>query len=132
MVAEDRPNSRQPMRHNGHSTRQSDTMEFKRLLTELHIVSLNRAKAENSVSLDLLFRLAILKFQRTELVHQYAVALERCRNRVKSYEAPRQSGNSRTVEMRERIAHFQINKNTVLRRAGQDLFVALRGPEKEI
>ncbi|MGZ7074046.1 MAG: hypothetical protein ACXVKL_16520, partial [Candidatus Angelobacter sp.] len=90
-----------------------------------------RAKAENNVSLDLLFRLAILKFQRTELVHQYALALERCRNRVKSYEAPRQSGNSRTVEMRERIAGFQINKKTVLRRAGQDLFVVLREAEKE-
>src|SRR5206468_2858844 len=119
-------------RHNGHANRQSDSTEFKRLLTELHIVSLNRAKAENNVSLDLLFRLAILKFHRTELLHHYAVALERCRNRVKSYEAPRQSGNSRTVEMRERIAHFQINKKTVLRRAGQNLFVVLREAEKEI
>ena len=53
-------------------------------------------------------------------------------HRVKSYEAPRQSGNSRTVEMRERIAGFQINKKTVLRRAGQDLFVLLREAEKEI
>ncbi|HET9165029.1 MAG TPA: hypothetical protein VFP11_03450, partial [Candidatus Angelobacter sp.] len=132
MVADDRPASRQPMRHNGNGNRQSDSTEFKRLLTELHIASLNRAKAENNVSLDLLFRLAILKFQRTELVHQYAVALERCRNRVKSYEGPRQSGQSRTVEMRERIAHFQINKKTVLRRAGQDLFVILREAEKEI
>ena len=132
MVADDRPIGRQPIRPNGPLNRQSDSTEFKRLLTELHIVSLNRAKAENNVSLDLLFRLAILKFQRTELVHQYAVALERCRNRVKSYEAPRQSGNSRTVEMRERIAHFQINKKTVLRRAGQDLFVVLREAEKEI
>ena len=131
MVADDRPASRQHMRQ-GNGNRQSDSTEFKRLLTELHIVSLNRAKAENNVSLDLLFRLAILKFQRTELVHQYAVALERCRNRVKSYEGPRQSGQSRTVEMRERIAHFQINKKTVLRRAGQDLFVILREAEKEI
>ena len=87
MVAEDRPTGRPPMRPNGNGNRQSDSAEFKRLLTELHIASLNRAKAENNVSLDLLFRLAILKFQRTELVHQYAVALERCRNRVKSYEA---------------------------------------------
>jgi hypothetical protein len=132
MVADDRPTSRQPMRPHGYANRQSDSAEFKRLLTELHVVSLNRAKAENNVSLDLLFRLAILKFQRTELVHQYAIALERGRNRVKSCEAPRQSGSSRTVEMRERIAGFQINKKTVLRRAGQDLFVILREAEKEI
>ena len=132
MVADDRPTGRPPTRPNGTGNRQSDSAEFKRLLTELHIVSLNRGKAENNVSLDLLFRLAILKFQRTELVHQYAVALERCRNRVKSYEGPRQSGHGRTVEMRERIAGFQVNKKTVLRRAGQDLFVILREAEKEI
>jgi hypothetical protein len=131
LVVEDRTVGRQPVRTQGHANRQWDPAEFKRLLTELHGVSLNRAKAENNVSLDLLFRLAILKFQRTELVHQYAQALERCRTRVKSYEAPRQSGNIRTVEMRERIAGFQINKKTVLRRAGQDLFVVLREAEKE-
>jgi len=131
MVAEERTAGRQPVRPQGQANRQSEAAEFKRLLTELHIASLNRAKAENNISLDLLFRLAILKFQRTELVHQYALALERCRNRVKSHEAPRQSGSSRTVEMRERIAGFQINKKTVLRRAGQDLFVVLREAEKE-
>ena len=58
MVADDRPAGRPPMRANGHGNRQSDSIEFKRLLTELHIASLNRAKAENNVSLDLLFRLA--------------------------------------------------------------------------
>ena len=108
-----------------------DPAEFKRLLTELHVVSLNRAKAEGSISLDLLFRLAILKFQRTELLNQYAQVLERCRARVKLYEAPRQSGNNRTLATRERLAGFQINKKTVLRRAGQDLFVLLREAEKE-
>jgi hypothetical protein len=131
LVAEDRAAGRAPVRHQGQPTRQSDTAEFKRLLAELHVVSLNRAKAESNVSLDLLFRLAILKFQRTELLTQYAQVLERCRARVKFYEAPRQSGNSRTAEMRERVAGFQINKKSVLRRAGQDLFVVLREAEKE-
>src|SRR5712671_4634564 len=132
LVAEERMAARVPARPKAAASRQSDTADFKRQLSELHVTALNRAKAENNVSLDLLFRLAILKFQRTELVHQYALALERCRNRVKSHEAPRQSGSSRTVEMRERIAGFQINKKTVLRRAGQSLFVVLREAEKEI
>ncbi len=123
-----RPPTRIP---NGNSGRQSESGEFKRMLTELHVASLNRSKAENNTSLDFLFRLALLKFQRTELLTQYALILERCRERVKSYEAPRQSGMSRTLEMRERVAVFQINKKTVLRRAGQDLFVVLREAEKE-
>ncbi|HEV7552690.1 MAG TPA: hypothetical protein VGP65_13465 [Candidatus Angelobacter sp.] len=131
LVVEERTVGRQPVRR-GQTPRPWDPAEFKRLLTELHIASLNRAKVENNVSLDLLFRLAILKFQRAELLHQYGQALERCRARVKSYEGLRQSANSRTVQMRERIAGFQINKKAVLRRAGQDLFVVLREAEKEI
>jgi hypothetical protein len=130
LATEDRVAARPPVRP-GQAGRQSDSAEFKRLLTELHLASLNRAKAENSVSLDLLFRLAVLKFQRTELINQYAQVLERCRARLKFYEAPRQSGTNRTLEMRERFVGFQINKKTVLRRAGQDLFVVLREAEKE-
>ena len=131
LVAEERVAGRVPLRQKAPTTRHFDPAEFKRLLTELHVVSLNRAKAEGSVSIDILFRLAILKFQRTELLNQYSQVLERCRARVKVYEAPRQSGTNRTLEMRERLAGFQINKKTVLRRVGQELFVVLREAEKE-
>jgi hypothetical protein len=127
LAAEERPLGR--MRPQ--SPRQSDAAEFKRQLTELHVISLNRAKAENNVSLDLLFRLAMLKFQRAELLSQYGQVLDRCRARLKLYEGPRHSGNNRTLETRERLAGFQINKKTILRRAGQDLFVVLREAEKE-
>jgi hypothetical protein len=108
-----------------------DASEFKRLLTDLHLAALNRAKAENNVCIDLLVRLASLKFQRAELLNQYNLVLERCRSRIKQYEGPRQSGNARTVELRERFVRFQINKKAILRRAGQDLFFVLRDAEKE-
>jgi hypothetical protein len=108
-----------------------DASEFKRLLTDLHLAALNRAKAENNASFDLLLRLASLKFQRAELLNQYNLVLERCRARVKQYEGPRQSGSARTVELRERFVRFQINKKAILRRVGQDLFTILRDAEKE-
>ncbi|HEX7288857.1 MAG TPA: hypothetical protein VF532_21920 [Candidatus Angelobacter sp.] len=108
-----------------------DAADFKRLANDLHVAALNHAKLETNVSLDLLFRLAVIKFLRTELLSQYAVVLERCRARLKVYEAPRQLGGTRTVEVRERLALFQINKKAVLRRAGQDLFHILRDAEKE-
>jgi hypothetical protein len=108
-----------------------DASEFKRLLTDLHLAALNRAKADSNVSLDLLLRLASLKFQRAELLNQYNLVLERCRAKVKQYEGPRQSGLARTVELRERFARFQINKKPILRRAGQDLFSVQRDAEKE-
>jgi class 3 adenylate cyclase len=107
-----------------------DPTDFKRLLTEIHMVALSRAKAENNVCLDLLFYLASLKFQRTELLNQYNMVLERCRARVKQYEGPRQS-TARTLQVRDRFMRFQITKKAVLRRTGQDLFAILRDVERD-
>lgn len=109
-----------------------DAAEFRRLLAELHVASLNRAKLESNVSLDLLFRLAVLKFQRGELLSQYGLILERCRARVKIYESAPHSDLHRTMHLRERVARFQIDKKNVLRRAGQDLFYTIRDAEKEL
>ncbi len=111
--------------------RTSDQGEFKRVLTELHIASLNRAKSENNISLDLLSRLAVLKFQRFELMHQFSQVLERSRAKVKVFEGPRPAHPATAMEMRDRFARFQINKKAVLRRAGQDLFAIAREVEKE-
>jgi class 3 adenylate cyclase len=113
-----------------HAPKQADAPDFKKLLSDLHVSALNRAKAENAVALDVLFRLAVLKFQRLELVNQYGLVLERCRARMKMYEGPRQSGTS-IMELRERFSQFQVNKKAVLRRAGQDLFKITRDAERE-
>ena len=111
--------------------KQAEPPDFKKILADLHVAALNRAKAENAVALDVLFRLAVLKFQRVELVNQYGLVLERCRGRMKMYEGPRQSGTNMTMELRERFSQFQINKKGVLRRAGQDLFNITRDTERE-
>ena len=105
--------------------------EFKKALLDLHAVAVNRAKSEGNISMDLLARLAILKFQRSEMLAQFAQVLERCRSRIKSYDGPRQLNPAKAVEMRERFARFQIGKKTVLRRTGQDLFATMREIEKE-
>ncbi len=115
----------------GLSAKSQEPAEFKRLFAELHITSLNRAKLDENPSRDLLFRLAVLKFLRFELMAQYNYAAERCRGRLKQYEGPRQATHGRALEARERFAGFQVNKKAVLRRAGQDLFLTLREVEKE-
>jgi hypothetical protein len=109
----------------------ADANDFKRALLELHIAALTRAKSEQSISIDLLARLAAVKFQRNEMSAQFAQALERCRVKLKSYEGPRQLFMNKAVEMRERFAEFQINKKAVLRKVGQDLFSTMREIEKE-
>jgi len=107
---------------------QPEPVDLKSLLTELHVVALNRAKAEGNQLLDLLARTAILKFLRVEIHSQFAQILERCRMMLKSYEGVRPQ---RALEYRERVAAFQVAKKIILRKTGQDLFRTLREIEKE-
>jgi len=107
---------------------QTDKSEWKSLLAELHLSALNRAKREENISVDLLARLAVTKFLRTEMHQQFAQVLERCRVLLKNYESMRQG---KGVEYRERVAAFQVRKKIILRKTGQDLFETLREIEKE-
>jgi hypothetical protein len=108
--------------------RKAEPSDFKPLLTELHVAAVNRAKADNKISVDLLARLAIIKFLRMELQLQYAQVLERCRIMLKSYDGQRYQ---KATEYRERVASFQVRKKIILRKTGQELFLMLRDMEKE-
>lgn len=105
----------------------NEAAEWKPVLTELHVASLNRAKKEFKLSIDLLARLAVTKFLRTEMNQQFAQVLERCRVRLKSYDNSRQQ---RAVEYGERLGTFQVRKKIILRKVGQELFETLREVEK--
>jgi len=101
--------------------------EWKPLLAELQLGSLNRAKKEYKIAVDILGRLAVTKFLRTEMSLQFAQVLERCRVLLKSYDNMRQM---KAHEYRERLATFQVRKKIILRKTGQDLFETLREVEK--
>jgi hypothetical protein len=104
-----------------------DPSDWKSLLTDLQVASLNRAKKESKLPLDVLARLAVTKFLRTEMNLQFAQVLERCRLLLKSYDNMRQQ---KAHEYRERLAGFQVRKKIILRKAGQDIFETLREVEK--
>src|SRR5271168_2560535 len=106
----------------------AEKSDWKPLLAELHLAALNRAKREEKISVDLLARLAVTKFLRTEMNQQFAQVLERCRVLLKTYDGIRQG---KGVEYRERVAGFQVRKKIILRKTGQDLFETLREIEKE-
>jgi class 3 adenylate cyclase len=112
----------------GTSRNPLEKSDWKPVLAELHLAALNRAKKEENISVDLLARLAVTKFLRTEMHQQFAQVLERCRVLLKSYEGMRQG---KGVEYRERVAAFQVRKKIILRKTGQDLFETLREIEKE-
>jgi class 3 adenylate cyclase len=112
----------------GAKSNPAEPADWKPLLAELHLATLNRAKKEEKISVDLLARLAVIKFLRTEMSQQFAQLLERCRVLLKSYEGIRQG---KAVEYRERVAAFQVRKKIILRKTGQELFETLRAIEKE-
>jgi len=130
-VTDSRPLTRVRMPPSAAPEKVVDAISFKRALLELHVASLNRAKSEGNLSIDLLGRLAIIKFQRNEMAAQFAQALERSRAKLKTYDGPRNALLSKAVELRDRFARFQINKKAVLRKVGQDLFTTVRDIEKE-
>src|SRR6266568_124020 len=105
----------------------NDTGGWKSALAELQVGSLNRAKKEFKLSVDLLARLAVTKFLRTEMNLQFSQVLERCRVLLKSYDNMRQES---AHEYRERLAAFQVRKRIILRKTGQEIFETLREVEK--
>ena len=105
----------------------NDPGAWKSALTELQVASLNRAKKEFKLSVDLLARLAVTKFMRTEMNLQFSQVLERCRVLLKSYDNMRQG---KAHEYRERLATFQVRKRIILRKTGQEIFETLREVEK--
>src|SRR5581483_2413650 len=107
---------------------QVESCDLKPLLREMHLASLNRAKAADNLAIDLLGRVAIIKFVRTEMNAQFAQILERCRMMLRTYEGVRQQ---KALEYRERVAGFQVAKKIILRMAWQEVFRTLREIEKE-
>jgi hypothetical protein len=79
------------------------------------------------LSVDLLARLAVTKFLRSEMNAQFAQVLERCRVQAKNYDNARQQSG---LQYRERIAGFQVRKKIILRKTGQELFETVREVEK--
>ena len=112
----------------GTKLRKPGPADLKTLLVSIHLAILNRAKAEGNPSIDVLGRLAVLKFIRTELQAQFARILEQCRMKSKSLEGVRQTKMMQTQAL---VSSFQVRKKIILRRAGQEMFRLLREIEKE-
>jgi len=104
-----------------------DAGGWKSALAELQIGSLNRAKKELKLPVDLLARLAVTKFVRIEMNQQFLQVLEKCRVQLKSYDNMRVQ---KAHELRERLAAFQVRKRIILRKTGQEIFETLREVEK--
>jgi hypothetical protein len=110
------------------SLRRRGPADLKTLLLSVHQAILTRAKAEGNPSIDLLGRLAVLKFIRSELQTQFAKILEQCRMKSKAMEGLRQL---KLVQTQELVSSFKMRKKIILRLAGQEVLHTLLVIEKE-
>lgn len=110
-------------------TNGAEPADFRRTLTELYAAALNRAKAEDNLTLDLLVHVAVLKFLKSELLWQFNQVADRVRARVN--QESKGSLPGRIHALQERFAHFQVGKKMVLRKVGEELYHTQRDLEKE-
>lgn len=95
-----------------------DSTTFRKLLTELLQSSLTNAKHQKNIEIDLLFRLAILKFLTTELQNQFANVIldgkEYIRKRGEYFDRSQQAH-----VIKARLSELQSARRDVVRLIGQ-------------
>ncbi len=126
----DSPYGRAHAKHDALPVQEVDyPAEFKRCLSGVQLASLREAHKADNLHLDLLCRVGLLKFLRTELSQQFAQVLSRCKENLKK----RDEGRLELQQMvlRERLLRFQANKRQVLRSVSEDVLATLREVEKE-
>jgi len=103
--------------------------EFKQALSGLQLASLRRAREADDLQLDLLCRVALVKFLRSELAMQFSLVLELCRGNLKKRDEQRLERQQ--VLMRDRFLRFQVNKRQVMRRVADDVLSTMADVERE-
>jgi hypothetical protein len=100
------------------TSKQVDSTTFRKLLTEILQSSLNRAKHQKNIEIDVLFRLAILKFLSSELLNQFGNVIldgkEYIRKRGEFFERSQQAH-----VIKSRLSEMQSGRRDVLRLIGQ-------------
>src|SRR5712692_1457551 len=102
------------------ASRGSDSAGFRKLLSELLQSSLTQAKYHKNIEIDLLFRLALLKFLTFEIGNQFANLIlegkEWIRKRGEHFERSQQAH-----VIKARLSELQSARRDVIRRVGQQV-----------
>src|SRR5262250_1589710 len=102
------------------NTKTIDGVGFRRLLSDLLQSSVTQAKYQKNIEIDLLFRLAILKFLTQELGNQFANLIlegkEWIRQRGEHFERSQQAH-----VIKARLSELQASRRAVIRRVGQQV-----------
>ena len=100
--------------------RTPESAGFRKMLSDLLQAGLNRAHFEKNIELDILLRLAILRFLTREVSAQFAGVVQECnewiRRRGEFFER-----SERAQVMKATLAEFQADRRNIFRQTGQQL-----------
>src|SRR2546426_2130812 len=113
------------------TTRGPDSAAFRKLLSELLQSALTQAKYQKNIEIDLLFRLAILKFLNFEIGNQFANLIlegkEWIRQRGEHFERSQQAH-----VIKARLSELQSARRRIVRGVGQQVAQMLVDVEENI
>src|SRR6201992_824288 len=108
-----------------------DNAAFRKILTDLLQSSLTQAKFQKNIEIDLLFRLALLKFLTAEIGHQFANLIlegkEWIRQRGEHFERSQQAH-----VIKSRLSELQSARRGVVRVVGQQIAQLLIDIEEQV
>jgi hypothetical protein len=120
---------RAPGERDRRGSRAPEPANWRRHLSELLHAGLQRAKSENNIEIDLLLRVALLKFLTQEIGAQFANLMlegkEWIRSRGTHFERSEQAHL-----LKSRLAELQANRRNVYRQAGQHVYQAITDIEE--
>ena len=107
------------------SNRPPETGTFRKMLSELLQASLSYAKSEKKFEMDLLARLAVLKFLTVEIGDQFSSLLVECKDGIRKRGELFEHSEQAHL-FRARIAEIQAERKSIYRQVGQVVFQVLR------
>ncbi|MGH9863434.1 MAG: hypothetical protein ACRD35_08430, partial [Candidatus Acidiferrales bacterium] len=102
--------------------RSAAAAEFRNRTSQLLQVSLQRAKEENNLEVDLLARLALLKWLLADMQQQFAQLGITCKGIADKQTSGLGEDNMKAFVLRSKLAEFASNKRHILAAVGENLF----------
>ncbi len=93
---------------------------FRKILTEVLEASTNKAKEVGTIEIDVLHRLAILKFLQMELANQFTTTLVECKDWIRSRGQNFEHSEQAHV-MRSKISEIQADRKNIFRKVGETI-----------
>jgi len=109
----------------GRNSAAPDTSGFRKQLFELLQISLTRAKYAQNIEVDILNRLAVLKFLLSEITSQFSSLIVECKEWIHSRGVHFERSEQAHV-MRSRIAELQGERRGIYRQVGMSIYQIMR------